>query len=291
VFRGSEVQRFKVVGRYSGIGVSEVLEGRCFIMSGKNFLMESDAGLARVVINRPKVLNALNNETIAELNGLFMEIESDASIRGVIVTGAGDKAFVAGADINELAEMSRLEAKKISEKGQALFDKIESMGKPVAAAINGFALGGGLELAMACTFRYASENAKMGQPEVNLGLIPGYGGTQRLPRLVGKGQAMEMLLSGGTIGAEDALRIGLVNKVFPSGELAAGVEKTMRKIIGKSPLMARYVIEAVNAGLDMTRKDGLALEANLFSMCADSEDMREGTQAFLNKRKPEFRGC
>ena len=165
------------------------------------------------------------------------------------------------------------------------------MGKPVAGAINGFALGGGLELAMACTFRYASENAKMGQPEVNLGLIPGYGGTQRLPRLVGKGQAMEMLLSGGTIGAEDALRIGLVNKVFPSGELAAGVEKTMRKIIGKSPLMARYVIEAVNAGLDMTRKDGLALEANLFSMCADSEDMREGTQAFLNKRKPEFRGC
>lgn len=259
-------------------------------MAYENVQMEVSAGVARVTINRPKVLNALNNQTIVEMTDLFSDIEGDKSVRGVILTGAGDKAFVAGADITELASMTALEAKQISERGQNLFNLIEGLGKPVVAAINGFALGGGLELAMACTFRYASENAKLGQPEINLGLIPGYGGTQRLPRYIGKGPAMELLFTGDMIKAEEACRLGLVNQVTTQEELLPTVDKVMEKIVSKSPLILRFIGQAVNSGLSMTLKDGLALETNLFSRCAESEDMREGTDAFLNKRKPSFKG-
>lgn len=259
-------------------------------MSYKNVLSENADGLVKVVVNRPKVLNALNAETIAELTELFHDLKEDAGVKGVIITGAGEKAFVAGADIVELAKMSPAEAKKTSEDGQHLFNLIETLSKPVAAAVNGFALGGGLELAMSCSFRYAAEGAKVGQPEINLGLIPGYGGTQRLSRLVGKGRAMEMLLTGDMIGADEAFRLGLVNRVLPLEELLPALEKVMGKIVLKSSLIVRYLMQAVNNGLCMTLKDGLALEANLFSMCADSEDMHEGTDAFLNKRKPDFKG-
>jgi enoyl-CoA hydratase len=260
-------------------------------MSYKNVLTGQAGGLATVTVNRPEVLNALNAETIAELTELFHDLKEDKTVKGVIVTGAGEKAFVAGADIGELAKMTPAEAKRTSEDGQHLFNLIETLGKPVAAAVNGFALGGGLELAMSCSFRYAAEGAKVGQPEIKLGLIPGYGGTQRLSRLVGKGRAMEMLLTGDMIGAEEACSMGLVNRVLPPEELMPALEKVMGKIVKKSPLIIRYLMQAVNNGLCMTLKDGLALEANLFSMCADSDDMHEGTDAFLNKRKPEFKGC
>jgi enoyl-CoA hydratase len=260
-------------------------------MAYNNIQVEKNAGIAKVVIQRPKAMNALNKETIGELREAFHSLDKDTDTRGIILTGAGEKAFVAGADINELAEMTAEEAKIIAERGQGLFNLIETMGKPVAAAINGYALGGGLELAMSCSFRYAAEGARMGQPEINLGLIPGYGGTQRLPRLVGKGRAFEMLLTGEMITAEEAYRIGLVNRVCPPGELLPDLEKTMAAIVGKSPIMLRFLHNAVNKGTNMTLKDGLALEANLFSMCANTEDMREGTQAFLNKRAPDFKGC
>jgi enoyl-CoA hydratase len=259
-------------------------------MAYENVLVEKGKGIAKVFVNRPKVMNALNAETISEMTALFHDLKEEESVLGIILTGSGEKAFVAGADITELAKMTASEAKKISETGQNLFNLIETLGKPVLAAVNGFALGGGLELAMACSFRYASTNAKMGQPEINLGLIPGYGGTQRLPRLIGRGPAMEMLLTGNMIDAEEAFRLGLVNKVLPQEELLPAAEKVMGKIAGKSALMLRFLNQAVNKGLSMTLKDGLALEANLFSQCADSEDMKEGTDAFLNKRKPEFKG-
>lgn len=259
-------------------------------MSYKNIALEKRDDYAKVVINRPKVMNALNNNTIEELTGLFRSLKEDTSVLGVVITGAGEKAFVAGADISELAKMTSLEAKRIAETGQNLFSLIENLGKPVIAAINGFALGGGLELAMSCSFRYASEKARMGQPEINLGLIPGYGGTQRLPRLIGRGPAMEMLLTGRMIEADEALRLGLVNHVTTAEELMPAVEKVMGEICKKSLLMMRFINQAVNKGMCMTLKDGLALEANLFSQCADSEDMREGTDAFLNKRKPVFKG-
>ncbi|MHC4945779.1 MAG: enoyl-CoA hydratase-related protein [Planctomycetota bacterium] len=260
-------------------------------MAYENILVEKADGIAKVFVNRPKVMNALNAKTIAEMTELFHELKEDEEVLGIILTGSGEKSFVAGADITELAKMNASEAKKISETGQNLFNLIENLGKPVVAAINGFALGGGLELAMACSFRYASANARMGQPEINLGLIPGYGGTQRLPRITGRGPAMEMLLTGDMIDAEEAFRMGLVNKVLPQEELLPAAEKTLGKIAAKSPLMMRFLSQAVNKGLSMTLKDGLALEANLFSQCADSEDMKEGTDAFLNKRKPKFKGC
>ncbi|MFH2002008.1 MAG: enoyl-CoA hydratase-related protein [Planctomycetota bacterium] len=259
-------------------------------MTYKNLIVERTGSITRVTINRPEVLNALNAETFSELNTLFTELREDLETRGVIITGAGDKAFVAGADISELAKMDQHTAKKTSEIGQNVFNRIEDLGKPVIAAVNGFALGGGLELAMACTFRYASEKAKMGQPEINLGTIPGYGGTQRLPRLVGRGLANELLMTGNIIDAQEAFRLGLVNKVLPAESLLEAAEKTMGIIIQKSLLTLRYMSQAVNRGLCMRLKDGLAHEANLFGMCAASEDMHEGMNAFLGKRKPVFKG-
>lgn len=259
-------------------------------MTYNNLLVERKGAITLVTVNRPKVLNALNAETFSELLDLFLKLKDDVETHGVIVTGAGEKAFVAGADISELTTMDQHAAKKTSETGQHVFNLIEDLGKPVIAAVNGFALGGGLELAMACNFRYASENAKMGQPEINLGTVPGYGGTQRLPRLVGRGVANELLLTGNIIDAQEGLRLGLVNKVVASEELLGACEKTMGIMMTKSPLTLRYMIQAVNKGMCMTLKDGLALEANLFGMCAASEDMHEGMDAFLNKRKPEFKG-
>ena len=259
-------------------------------MEYKNLTMESEDGIVRLMIDRPKALNALNRETLREMTDFFYRMEEDREVRGVLLTGAGEKAFVAGADIEEMASMSTEEAKKFSDDGQHLFNVIENLGKPVAAAVNGFALGGGLELAMACTFRYAAEGVRMGQPEINLGLIPGFGGTQRLPRLVGWGRAMELLLTGEMIDAEEALRLGLVNRVLPKESLVEETLKVLRKVAGKSPIMVEYIMQSVNKGLSMTLKDGLALEANLFSMCFDTEDMHEGTEAFLRKRKPEFKG-
>ncbi len=260
-------------------------------MAYKNVLLESAEGLAKVTINRPRMLNALNKETIEEMIDLFSHLEEDRSIRAVLLTGAGDKAFVAGADIQEMAGMTPKEAKQFSESGQRLLNLIENLGKPVGAAINGFALGGGLELAMACCFRYASAKARMGQPEVNLGLIPGFGGTQRLARLVGRGMALEILQTGEMIDAGEALRIGLVNRVTAPDELLPVMESVMRKIASKSPIMLDFIQQAVNKGLSMTLKDGLDLETNLFGMCFNFEDMREGTDAFLNKRPPDFKGC
>lgn len=259
-------------------------------MEYKNLSVEQRDGIIRLAVNRPEVLNALNRETLRELLDFFYRVEEEPSARAVLVTGAGEKAFVAGADIAEMAAMKPEEAKKFSDEGQHLFNLIENLGKPVAAAVNGFALGGGLEFAMACSFRYASEKARMGQPEINLGLIPGFGGTQRLPRLVGWGPALELLLTGEMIDAGEALRLGLVNRVLPPGSLLEETGKTLRKIAEKSPIMVEYIQQSVNKGLSMTLKDGLALEANLFSMCFGTEDMREGTEAFLNKRKPSFKG-
>ena len=256
----------------------------------ENLSLEQQNGLVTVVIDRPKVLNALDAKTLSELTDLFTRIDGDDAARGVILTGAGEKAFVAGADIKELSEMNAQTGKAISERGQNLFNLIEGLGKPVLAAVNGYALGGGLELAMACTFRYASSKARMGQPEINLGLIPGYGGTQRLPRLIGKGRAIELLLTGDMMDAEEALRLGLVNRVLEPEALLPAAREAMEKILTKSSVIGRYILQAVNRGISLSLKDGLSLEANLFSMCAETEDMREGTAAFLEKRKPEFKG-
>lgn len=244
--------------------------------------------IALVTVNRPKKLNALNKQTISELHEVFVTLESDSSVRVIILTGAGDKAFVAGADISEFAEFSKKEGTLLAKTGQEnLFDFIEELSKPTIAAVNGFALGGGLELAMACHFRLASENAKMGLPEVSLGLIPGYGGTQRLPQLVGKGRAMEMILTGSMIDSETALRFGLVNHVVAQEELIANCVKISNKIIQNSPNSTGVAIEAINAGFN-AGIDGYESEINLFGACFGTEDFLEGTRAFLNKRKPNF---
>ena len=248
----------------------------------KNILFETTAGIARVTVNRPAVRNALNMETIAELAAAFAQIKSDDAIRVVILTGAGDKAFVAGADINELATQAPVKGKDYSLFGQGVFDTIENLGKPVIAAVNGFALGGGCELAMACTFRIASDSAVFGQPEVKLGIIPGYGGTQRLPQIVGRGRALQMLLTGDTVSASEALRIGLVNQVVPASELLSTVEAIAKKIMGNAPLAVRFCVEAVSRGMEV--------EAALFGLCCATEDMREGTRAFLDKRVANFKG-
>src|SRR5271168_4237606 len=235
-------------------------------MTYENILLEKKNAVAYVTINRPKVLNALNMATMDELGVAFNEIKNDASIRVAILTGAGEKAFVAGADIGELARQDAVSGKEYAHRGQAVLDLVENLGKPVIACINGFALGGGCELALACTMRLASDNAKFGQPEVKLGLIPGYGGTQRLPRLVGKGLAMQMVLAGETITASEALRIGLVNEVVPAAELNPRDEAIAAKIIANAPLAVQYAMEAVNHGLDMTLAEGLYLEATLFAV-------------------------
>ena len=246
--------------------------------------------IAYITIDRPKVLNALSMAVMEELCSAFAAAKDDPEVRVVILTGAGEKAFVAGADIGELAEQTPIAAKQYTHRGQAVLGAIENLGKPVIACINGFALGGGCELALACTMRFASETAKLGQPEVRLGLMPGYGGTQRLPRLVGKGVAQQLVLTGEMISASEALRIGLVNEVVPAAELIPRAEAIAGKIIANAPLAVQYAMEAVNHGLDMTLAEGLYLEATLFAVCCTTEDKNEGTRAFLEKRAAEFKG-
>ena len=253
-------------------------------------LFELGEGIARVTINRPDKLNALNATVIEELGDAVTRIETDAAVRGVILTGAGQKAFVAGADISELANQGPVEGKARALRGQQVFRRLESCGKPVIAAVNGFALGGGCELAMACHIRIAAEHAKFGQPEVRLGIGPGYGGTVRLPRLVGPGLALELLLTGGMIDAAEAHRIGLVNRVVPGERLMGEAEVMLRAILENGPLAIRACLEAVDAGLEMRIDQALLLEANLFGLLSSTADMKEGTKAFLEKRKPDFKG-
>ena len=256
----------------------------------ENLLYETRDGIAFITVNRPKLLNALNAKTVAELGEAFKAASEDAAVRVVVLTGAGEKAFVAGADINELSVQTPVEGQRYARAGQAVFDSIENLGKPVIAAVNGFALGGGCELAMACSFRIAADNAVFGQPEVKLGLIPGYGGSQRLPRLVGKGRALEIILTGDMVKAEEAYRIGLANQVVPQTELSAAVEKLAGKIMANAPLAVQFCLDAVNRGVEMTQAEGLYLEATLFGLCCTTEDMKEGTKAFLEKRGAEFKG-
>ncbi len=253
-------------------------------------LFELSDGIARVTVNRPDKLNALNGTVIAELGDAVTRIETDAAVRGVILTGSGQKAFVAGADIAELTAQTPMEGKARSTLGQQVFRRLERCGKPVIAAINGFALGGGCELAMACHIRIAAEHASFGQPEVKLGISPGYGGTARLPRLVGKGRALELLLTGGMIDAAEAYRIGLANRVVPADKLLAESEAMLRTILENGPLAIRACLEAVDAGLETSLEQALLLEANYFGLLSATKDMREGTTAFLEKRKPLFKG-
>ena len=259
-------------------------------MAYQNITVESRDGVAIVTVNRPDKLNALNDRTVDELDAAFTAIGADAAIRGVILTGAGEKAFVAGADIAELATQSPVDGKERSIRGQKVLDRIEDLGKPVIAAVNGFALGGGCELAMACHLRIASDNARLGTPEVKLGIMCGYAGTQRLPRLVGKGRALEMLLTGEMVDAQEALRIGLVNRVVPRDKLMAEAESLLRKMLANGPVSLRFTIEAVNSGLELPLAEAQYLEATLFGLICATEDMREGTKAFLEKRPPKFTG-
>ena len=256
----------------------------------ENLLIDRDGAVAVVTINRPKVLNALNAPTIDELRRAMLALQRDGGVRAIVLTGAGDKAFVAGADINELAVQTPTGGREHALTGQHVLGLIENLGKPIIAAINGFALGGGCELAMACTLRIASETAKLGQPEINLGLIPGYAGTQRLSRLVGKGRALEIMLTGAPIPAEWAHRIGLVNRVVPAAELMTEAGKLAAQLAASAPIAVRYIIDAVNTGLEMPLAEACRYEATLFGLVASTDDMREGTRAFLEKRKPTFTG-
>lgn len=259
-------------------------------MEFENILVEIDAFTAIVTINRPEKLNALNRQTIAELHNAFAQLNENKSVRVIILTGSGDKAFVAGADISEFASFSVAQGEQLSSEGQdLLFNFVENLSTPVIAAVNGFALGGGLELAMSCHFRLASDNAKLGLPEVSLGVIPGYGGTQRLPQLVGKGKAMEMIMTGGMIDASDAYRSGLVNQVVQQEELMVVCRKIADKIAKNSPVAIAYAIKAVNAGFKSNAL-GFATEIESFGACFGTDDFKEGTNAFLKKRKAEFTG-
>lgn len=255
-----------------------------------NVLYERKHAVAYVTVNRPKVLNALNTPTWKDLRTAFEAARDDAGVRGVILTGAGDKAFIAGADISELSRVTAFEAEESSRFGQKVLDLIENLGKPVIAAINGFALGGGCETAMACSIRIAVDTAKFGQPEVALGLIPGGGGTQRLPRLVGKGRALQLILSGEMIGAQEAHRIGLVNEIVPAADLMARAEAILKKIASNAPIAVKFALEATNKGLETSQDEGQLLEASYFGLCAATEDKNEGTTAFLEKRAPRFQG-
>jgi enoyl-CoA hydratase len=260
-------------------------------MTYENLTVEIHDKIARVTINRPNVLNALNERTVRELQAAFIALGDDRMVGVVILTGAGEKSFVAGADINELARMTPLGGEASSRLGQDALAEIESLGKPVIAAINGFALGGGTEIALACHIRFASENAKLGLPEVGLGIIPGYGGTQRLPRIVGLGLALELITTGRMIDAAEAFRIGLVNAVFPQAELLPHCEKVAREILSKGPLAVRCAMDSAIRGLDCTMEQGLAQERTYFGLLSATADMREGLTAFLEKRKPTFGGA
>lgn len=259
-------------------------------MTYTTLLLEVTDGIATVTVNRPDRLNALSAAVVAELHDAARALRADPAARGVLVTGAGPKAFVAGADISELARLGVREAHAMALAGQAMVSAFEQMGKPVVAAVNGFALGGGCELAMGCHARIASENAKFGQPEVKLGLIPGYGGTQRLARLVGKGRALHLLLTGETIDAQEAYRIGLVSKVVPAAQLLAEATALLRTILANGPVAVALATEAVERGLALPLADALRLEADLFALAAATEDMKEGTKAFLEKRAAHFTG-
>ena len=257
-------------------------------MAYENILRDDRDGIAFVTVNRPDKLNALNDATIGELQHCFEALSEDTAVKAVILTGSGDKAFVAGADIGELASQTPLSARPLAMRGQKLMDTVEATPKPVIAAVNGYAFGGGCELALACHFRYASENAVLGLPEVTLGIIPGYGGTQRLPRIIGKGRAMEMILTASRVKADEAHRIGLVNKVFPPDQLLAETEKSVRQILSFGPVAVRFALDAVNHGSEMPLADGLNYEATFFGLLASTDDLREGMKAFLEKRKPKF---
>ncbi len=259
-------------------------------MEYKNLLVEKDGTIVTVTINRPKVLNALNDETMAELEACFEELEKDDGVRAVIVTGSGEKSFVAGADIGELKDQDRKGGEERSLRGQAILLKIENLSKPVIAAINGYALGGGCELAMACDIRIASETAKLGQPEVNLGIIPGYGGTQRLTRLVGLGKAKELIFTGEMIHAQEAHRIGLVDKVVSPDQLMETAKKMAKTIAGKGPIAIANAKKAINIALDGNVKKGREVEAEGFGALCETEDMKEGMAAFFEKREPKFVG-
>ena len=258
-------------------------------MTYENIKTENRDGILVITIDRPKVLNALNAQTVEELRRAFRDAREDDAVKCIILTGAGDKAFVAGADINELSKMTPITGKETSEKGQRVFRAIERFPKPVIAAINGFALGGGCELALACHIRIASEKAQLGLPEVTLGIIPGYGGTQRMARLLGKGKALELILTGDRVKADEAERIGLVNKVVPADQLMTAAEEMARTIARRGPLAVRAAIEAVMSGSEMPFDEGQFLEATLFGLLASTEDMKEGMSAFLEKRQANFR--
>ena len=259
-------------------------------MTFDNLLLERDGPVAILTVNRPAVLNALNTPTTDELRRAVLDLKRDTSVRVVILTGAGEKAFIAGADINELAALKPAQGKEHAQRGQHVFDLVENMGKPVIAAINGFCLGGGCELAMACTLRIAADTARIGQPEINLGIVPGYAGSQRLPRLVGKGIALELLLTGRQVKADEALAIGLVNKVVPAAQLMTAAKELAAELAGKAPIAVQYIIEAVNRGLEIPFDKAQVHEATLFGLVASTADMREGTRAFLEKRKAQFKG-
>jgi enoyl-CoA hydratase/carnithine racemase len=256
----------------------------------ENVLYGVKDSIAYLTLNRPKVLNALTHKTWEDLKTAFQDARDDVSVRGVILTGAGDKAFIAGADINELAQLTAVEAEQSSAFGQSVLDLVENLGKPVVAAINGYALGGGCETAMACTVRIASETAKFGQPEVTLGVMPGAGGTQRLLRLVGRGRALQIILTGQIIDANEAYRIGLVNEIVPAANLIARAEAILKQIFANAPVAVKYSLEAVMKGLETSQAEGLSLEASLFGLCGGTDDKKEGTSAFLQKRKPQFQG-
>ena len=259
-------------------------------MSYENILFEKNDGIARITFNRPKVLNALNRKTIEELQSALLDARDDASVRVLILTGAGEKAFVAGADIGELSQQTSVNGKDFSLFGQSVFHVLETMGKPSICAINGFALGGGCELALSCSIRIASKNARLGQPEVKLGILPGYGGSQRLTRLCGKGVAHELCLTGEMIAADEAMRIGLVNHIYDAAELLPAAETIAKKIIANGPLAVKFTMEAIERGAEMPLQEGLFLEAALFGVACATEDMREGTKAFLEKRPAAFKG-
>jgi enoyl-CoA hydratase len=259
-------------------------------MTFENLLIEREGAFAILTVNRPKVLNALNTRTLDELRRAILELTHDDSVRALVLTGAGDKAFIAGADINELAVQTPAGGRQHALNGQHVLDLIERMGKPVIAAINGYALGGGCELAMACTLRIAADTAKLGQPEINLGIIPGYAGTQRLARIIGKGRALELLLSGDHISAQEAHRLGLVNRVVPQADLMPAATTLAAALAAKAPIAMRYILDAVHQGLDMPLAQAQIFEATLFGLVASTDDMREGTAAFLEKRKPTFKG-